>query len=76
MPFGSQFRNPVGLKIVPLPVIPHPKVPTGPFTISKPENQKIGVFYVVQERCARDFDAPKLRKGRPGLQGINFASDM
>ena len=34
--------------------------PTGPFTISEPRDQETGGLYVVQERCATDFEAPKL----------------
>ena len=34
--------------------------PTNPFTISEPQDQEIVEFYVVQERRATDFVAPKL----------------
>ena len=34
--------------------------PTNPFTISKPRDQEICEFYVVQKRRTRDFEAPKL----------------
>ena len=35
-------------------------IPTSPFTILVPHDQEIGEFYVVQERRATDFEAPKL----------------
>ena len=38
--------------------------PTDPFIISKPLDQEIGEFYVVLERREKDFEAPKLWKGR------------
>ena len=40
--------------------------PTNPFTISKPRDQEICEFYVVQECRATDFEAPKLWKGSSG----------
>ena len=51
--------------------------PTNSFTILEPEDQEIGEFYVVQERRATDFEAPKLRKGSSGNEGSftgNFTS--
>ena len=39
---------------------------TGPSTILEPDNQEIGTFYVVEDRRAMDFEAPKLREGRLG----------
>ena len=36
---------------------------TSSFTILEPQNPWIDKFYLVQERCAMDFKAPKLRKG-------------
>ena len=38
--------------------------PTGPFTILELEDQEIREFYEVQERRSKDFEAPKLWKGR------------
>ena len=35
-------------------------LPTNPFTILEPQDQEIGELYVVQERRATDFEAPKL----------------
>ena len=40
--------------------------PTNPFTILEPRDQEIGEFYLVQERRATDFEAPKLGKGSSG----------
>ena len=40
---------------------------TNTFTISEPRNQEIGEFYVVQERRATDFEAPKLWKVSSGI---------
>ena len=34
--------------------------PTNIFPILEPQDQEIGEFYVVQERRATDFEAPKL----------------
>ena len=34
--------------------------PTGRFTILESRHQEIGYFYLVQERRATDFEAPKL----------------
>ena len=34
--------------------------PTHPFTILEPHDQEIGEFYVVEERCATEFEARKL----------------
>ena len=34
-----------------------------PFTISEPQDQEIGEFYVFQERHAPDFEVPELWKG-------------
>ena len=34
--------------------------PTSPFAIKEPQNPWIDEFYVVQERRATDFEAPKL----------------
>ena len=34
--------------------------PTNSFTILEPQDQEIGEFFVVWERRATDFDAPKL----------------
>ena len=39
---------------------------TGPFTILQPQDQEIGEFNSVQERCSTDFEAPKLWTGRLG----------
>ena len=41
-------------------------LPTNPLTILEPQNQEIGELYVAQERCATDFEAPKLWKGSSG----------
>ena len=41
-------------------------IPTGPFTISEPQDQEIGEFLVVQERRKTGFEAPKLWKSRSG----------
>ena len=43
------------------------RYPIDPFTISKPRDQEIGEFYVVQDRRAPVFDAAKLRKGQSGV---------
>ena len=40
--------------------------PTNPFIILEPRDQEIGEFYVVEERRATDFEAPKLWKGSSG----------
>ena len=34
--------------------------PTGPFTVSEPQNLEIGKFYVDHERRATEFEALKL----------------
>ena len=44
--------------------------PTDSFPNEKPQNQEIGVFSVLYERRAKDFDSQKLWKGRRG--GVNF----
>lgn len=36
----------------------------GTLTIQEPRNQEIGEFYEDQNRCATDYEPPKLRKGR------------
>ena len=36
------------------------------FTIIEPWGQEIGEMFSVRERCATDFEAPKLPKGRSG----------
>ena len=36
------------------------KDPTGPVTILQPQDKEIGEFYVIQERRAMDFEAPKV----------------
>ena len=41
--------------------------PTGTVTISDPKTQKIGEFYVVQDRRTTDIKVSKLGKGRSGL---------
>ena len=38
-----------------------------PFTILEPPDQEIGEFYVVLERRAADFEAPKLWKSSSGM---------
>ena len=43
------------------------KSPADPFTISEPQNQEIGKFYVVQDGLGTDLEAPKLWKGRSGV---------
>ena len=55
-----QYSNP------PIPACLHARNPTDPLSISEPPDQDNGEFYVVQERRAADFEAPKLRKGRSG----------
>ena len=42
--------------------------PTYPFTVLEPRDQEIGEFYAIQERCATDWEAPQLYKGRVGSQ--------
>ena len=42
--------------------------PTSPPTILEPQNPRIVEFYVVQERRATDFNAPKLGKVSSGKQ--------
>ena len=45
--------------------------PTGPFSISKPQSQQIGEFYVVQGRHATDFESPICeRVGRVALSKL------
>ena len=44
--------------------------PTIPFTIEEPQDQEIDEFHVVQERCATDFEAPKLWKGSSGMCAV------
>ena len=39
---------------------------TSPFSNLEPENPRIDEFYVVQERLAKDFKAPKFRQGSSG----------
>ena len=46
--------------------------PTNLFTILGPHDQEIGEYYVVQERRATDFEAPKLWKGRSGIYNPLF----
>ena len=33
---------------------------SGPFTCLELQDQEIGEFYIIQERCMTDFDDPKL----------------
>ena len=46
--------------------------PTSPFTILEPQDQDIVEFYVVQERRATDFKAPKLWKGLSGASSTEL----
>ena len=41
-------------------------LPKNSFTILEPRDQEIDEFYLVQERRATDFEAPKLGKGSSG----------
>ena len=41
-------------------------IPRNPFSILEPQDQEIREFYVVQERRATNFEAPKLWKGSSG----------
>ena len=47
-------------------VVQQERYPTSLFTIFEPGDQEVGEMYLVQERSAMDFDAPKLWKGRSG----------
>ena len=40
--------------------------PTGPFTISEPQDQEVVEFYVVQKCRATDAEVPGLQKGWSG----------
>ena len=40
--------------------------PTDPFTILEPQNKGMGTFYVINERCQTDFEAPELLNGQLG----------
>ena len=40
--------------------------PTNPFTISESQDQEIGIIYIVQERNATHFEAPKFCKCSSG----------
>ena len=44
--------------------------PTNPFTFLEPRDQEIDEFYLVQERRATDFEAPKLGKGSSGTKRV------
>ena len=50
------------------------KFPTDIFTIPEPQDQEIGEFFVVQERRATDYEAPKLWKGRLGCPFNNWSA--
>ena len=41
-------------------------LPTDPLIAFGPQDQEIGDLYVIQERRATDFDAPKSKKGGSG----------